>query len=196
MGFAQSLKMGRIAESLIARWMIGRGTCILPAYEIEVSSGKGPQLFCPSGSYVSPDLLAFTKKGLFWIEAKHKTVFAWNRSREVWVTGIDLHHYGQYMQVAKQTNLPVWLLFFHRESTPSPGDILHGCPPECPTGLFGGELFDLVTKENHRSPPLDFNREGIKGHGRSGMVYWDPSALQLLATKEEVIAASEADPVT
>jgi hypothetical protein len=30
------------------------------------------------------------------------------------------------------------------------------------------------------------------GHGKSGMVYWAPNSLRLLATCEEVLAAAEA----
>jgi hypothetical protein len=162
----------------------------MPAYEIEKSTGKGPQLFSGGGDFVSPDMLVFSHSGICWVEAKHKTRFTWHRVTGQWTTGIDLRHYGEYLEVEKKTRLPVWLMFYHREPTPSASDLRDGCPPECPTGLFGGKLLDLVVAENHRSPHYDPVRTGITGHGRSGMVYWTPSALRLLATKEEVLAAA------
>lgn len=190
MSFAKQLKIGRITEGLIAQWLMSRGTIILPAYEIEKSSGKGPQVFSADNSLVAPDLLTFSHKGIQWIESKHKSVFTWHRNTQRWTTGIDIRHYGDYLHVAKQTRLPVWVLFFHSSCVPDQRDTSQGCPQECPTGLFGGELFSLVTKENHRSPQFDPARTGMKGHGKSGMVYWAADDLKLIATKDEVMAAS------
>jgi len=186
MSFQKSLETGRIAEGWIAKWLIARGASILPAYEIEIPQYKGPQVFSGEGEFVSPDLLVFSDKGILWVEAKHKSVFTWHRKTAQWTTGIDLHHYGQYMHVAKLTKLPVWLMFYHRESSPDSRDLQHGCPKSCPTGLFGGELFDLAMKENHRSLAIDKNRAGFVGHGKSGMVYWADSAFRQFATKEQV----------
>lgn len=188
MNFQQNLETGRVAEGLIAKWLMARGNAVMPAYEIEKSYGKGPQLFMLAESFVLPDMLVFTHDGICWIEAKHKTVFTWHRMTQRWVTGIDLRHYVDYHRVAKQTKLPVWLMFYHRSSAPSADDLRHGCPPECPTGLFGGELFALLGAENHRSPHFDPTRNGFVGHGRSGMVYWSSMDLKLFATKKEIEA--------
>lgn len=184
--FQRNLTEGRVAEGLIARWVQARGSAVMPAYEIERSVGKGPQLFCVEGEFVSPDMLVFSHDGICWIEAKHKSVFTWHRVSEQWTTGIDLRHYGEYFKVLWRTKIPVWLLFYHRESKPDPKDIKFGCPKECPTGLFGAQLLELVLLENHRAPRHDEARVGMKGHGRSGMVYWARDSLQLLATKEQV----------
>jgi hypothetical protein len=189
--FEQSLEVGRVAEGLIAQWLMARGSSVMPAYEIEQSSGKGPQLFMRDAELVAPDMLVFSHRGVQWVESKHKTVFTWHRNTKQWTTGVDLRHYGDYLRVAKQTKLPVWLLFFHRESRPSADDLRYGCPPECPTGLFGGELFDLVVSENHRSPHFDPTRTGIVGHGKSGMVYWSADQLKMLATKDEVFSVAQ-----
>lgn len=191
MSFQKSLETGRIAEGWIAKWLISRGASILPAYEIEIPQYKGPQVFSGEGEFVSPDMLVFSDKGILWIEAKHKSVFTWHRKTSQWTTGIDLHHYGQYMHVAKLTKLPVWLMFYHREDAPDSRDLQHGCPSSCPTGLFGGEIFDLAMRENHRSLPIDRNRSGFVGHGKSGMVYWADSAFKRIATKEQVEAIAQ-----
>jgi len=189
MSFTENLKYGKVAEGLIAQWLMARGNSILPVYEIEKSTGKGPQLFSADSEHVAPDMVVFSCKGVMWVEAKHKTVFTWHRNTEQWTTGIDLRHYDDYMQVAKQTKLPVWLMFFHREKNPSENDRRFKCPPECPTGLFGGNLRNLISKEHHRSLSISHERDGYLGHGKSGMVYWSHDDLKLLASKEEVFDA-------
>lgn len=191
MTFQRALETGKVAEGLIAAWLQSRGSAVLPAYEIEKSCGKGPQLFAANGDFVSPDMLCFTANGICWIEAKHKSHFTWHRATQRWTTGIDIRHYGEYLSVEKLTQLPVWLMFYHRESTPSDEDRRYGCPAACPTGLFGGKLIDLIVKENHRSLPKDTTRQGYLGHGRSGMVYWAPDAFRMLATKSEVLDAAD-----
>ena len=138
--FAEKLDYGKVGEGLIAQWLMARGNLILPVYEVEKTANKGPQLFSAAANLVSPDLVAFTSHGVMWIEAKHKTVFTWHRNTQHWTTGIDLRHYEDYMEVAKQTKLPVWLMFFHRNEVPSDSDKRYGCPSECPTGLYGGDL--------------------------------------------------------
>ena len=185
MSFEQKLKFGKVAEGLIAKWLLSRGHSVMPVYEIEQGHGKGPQLFTQNASHAAPDLVAFTSNGVMWIEAKHKTVFSWHRNSKSWVTGIDLRHYEDYQQVSRSTNLPVWLLFFHRSSEPSDVDKQY-CPEECPVGLFGGNLDRLTNTENHRSPPLN-GSEGIKGHGKSGMVYWRSNTLTRLATLSDML---------
>lgn len=189
MSFARQYEVGRVAEGLIAKWLQARGTAVMPAYEIEKSHGKGPQLFCSEGDFVAPDMIAFTHEGICWIEAKHKSVFTWHRNTRTWCTGIDFKHYQDYQHVSARTKLDVWLLFYHREHTPAAIDAPH-CPPECPTGLFGGELWKLRECVHHDTPAYDRSRSGVKGHGRSGMVYWARGSLKLLATKEEVLAAN------
>lgn len=176
--FAAKLSFGQIGESVISRWLQGRGHAVFPAYQVEHQTGKGPQLFAASGDLVLPDLLAFKAGKVHWVEAKHKTCFTWHRLTGKWTTGVDLRHYGEYQEVAARTALPVWLLFWHPMPEPSPADRLHGCPPVCPTGLFGGDLAVLERNENHRSDR----------HGKTGMVYWAHDALRLLANVDEMAA--------
>lgn len=190
MSFEDKLAVGKVGESLIARYMMSRGNSVLPVYEIEKSHGKGPQLFSASREMVAPDMLVFSNGKAHFIEAKHKTVFTWHRNSQQWTTGIDLRHYGDYLRVAKETKLDVYLLFYHTSATPNSRDVQHGCPTECPTGLFCGEIFRLVLSENHRSLPFDHGRDFV-GHGKTGMVYWKESALKKIATVEEVEACSD-----
>jgi hypothetical protein len=144
---------------------------VFPAYEKEGGDFKGPQLFSASGDLVLPDLLAFRSGAAIWFEVKRKTCFTWHRITHRWVTGIDLHHYGQYLEVSARTELPVWLMFLHPQDEPDPRDIQHGCPASCPAGLFGNDIDVLSHCENHRHA----------NHGRHGMVYWASDNLHLLA---------------
>lgn len=194
MTFHEQLAMGQIGESAIAGWLRHRGSSVLPAYEKEIDTGKGPRLFCPERQLVTPDLFVFPS--LVFIEAKHKSVFSWHHLTARWCTGIDLNHYDDYREVQRQTETRVWLLFLHRSSSPSKIDAggrsdCHACAAsptgsccevECPTGLFGGPLSYLSEHENHRHG----------NHGRHGMVYWQHKTLNLLASIEEVELAAAA----
>jgi hypothetical protein len=185
--FDRQLAIGRVTEGLISKWVRARGYAILPAYEIEREHGKGPQLFAGDGSYVVPDMLAFNHNGIRWIEAKHKTVFSWHRNTKRWTTGIDRHHFQQYLLVQDRTKLPVVMLFYHCSATPNRRDRPY-CRGLCPVGLFGGWLSVLAQKINHTCDALDKTREGYLGHGHHGMVYWAHETLELLATLEEIQA--------
>lgn len=178
--FEQTLARGRVGESVISRWLQSRGHLVFPAYEVEIGTGKGPQLFSASGDLVLPDVLAFKGRTIHWVEAKHKTCFTWHRNTGRWTTGIDLRHYEEYQEVSARTSLPVWLMFWHPKSTPNPRDVDHGCPPECPTGLFGNEIGILTQRENHRSDRW----------GRSGMVYWAVQSLRLIAPATDLQEAA------
>ncbi len=165
--FQERLNVGRVGESDIARWLIGRGWSVLPVYEIELSRGKGPRVFSGTGDLIAPDMMAFRGGELKWIEAKHKTVFSWYRIGSVWETGVDQRHFNDYVRVAERYPWEIWLMFLHRSTQPSESDLKGGCPSNCPAGLFGGRLLDLKTKINHASDKW----------GNSGMVYWKHSDL-------------------
>ncbi len=176
MSFEESLQFGQLAESRIGRWLRSRGSSVLPIYEKEIDDSKGPRLFTSDSELVAPDMLVFP--AVEFIEAKHKTVFTWHRNSRPprWVTGIDSHHYTQYLAVQKLLDKRIWLFFLHEESKPDERDIRQGSPPECPTGLYAGSLDYLSKHENHRHD----------GWGPHGMVYWAESTLRLLATLEDL----------
>ena len=179
--FERQLAFGQIAETQIAMWVISRGNLVLPIYDVEIKTGKGPRLFGGDNKeLVAPDLLVMSSGGVYWLEAKHKTVFSWYRKDRRWVTGIDIRHYLDYRKVAQQSPWEVWLLFLHRTETPWDSDIKHGCPEKCPVGLFGNTLAYLSDRESHRSDR----------HGRTGMVYWAADKLKRLATLDEINATT------
>jgi len=174
LGFdSHRLKYGQIGESKIATWLRRtRGSYVLPAYEKEIDNNKGPRLFCPTGELVVPDMLAINGQKVSWIEAKHKSVFSWHRITKRWVTGINIRHYNDYLEVAKVTPWPIWLLFLHEKDR----ELSRDEPWPCPTGLFGQQLEILNQRINHTSDKW----------GNSGMVYWAYDNLKKLASLEEI----------
>jgi len=168
--FDRQYKYGLAGETVIARWLRSRGGLVMPVYEKIVDTGKGPRLFVPGGELVAPDLLTCNNGRATWVEAKHKTAFTWHRITSRWVTGIDLHHYTDYLEVAHESKWPVWLLFLQD------GGEAKDSPTQSPSGLFGNDLIVLQGCENHRHN---------KG-GKHGMVYWAIDSLMRLATLDEI----------
>lgn len=186
--FQSSLAFGQMAETVIAKWLLAQGRIVVPIYDIEKDTGKGPRVFGAKFEAAAPDLLVFRGDGSFmWCEAKHKTVFTWYRRDPQWETGIDLNHWEHYQNVATATGVPVYVFFLHRCSTPSASDLQHGCEPVCPTGLFGNTLDNLAKSISHKSPR--HSKPG--GHGRHGMVYWAEKSLRLVASLETVLEIAE-----
>jgi len=177
--FSERLHVGKTAESAIARWLMRRGSSVLPVYEVLLERGKGPQLFTCEGGLVAPDMLAFAKR-MTWVEAKHKGAFTWWGQGQRYETGIDLRHYIDYQRVAQTTKLPLWVLFLQRGGIATYSG--NSPPPiqPSPTGLFGNEIEQLTANESHRS-----------GRWANGMVYWcrqcDGGALLKLAELDEVL---------
>ena len=169
--FEKSLEFGKTGESAIAEFLKRRGFNILPVYEKIDNENKGPTLFMADGSsIIAPDMLVFGNGKTIWIEAKHKTAFTWHRITQRWVTGIDRHHYHQYLKIAEASEWPVWLLFLHKNGSAK------DTPPgfQSPTGLFGNEIFKLSKSINHTS----------RNWGKNGMVYWWHESLIFLAGAE------------
>jgi hypothetical protein len=170
--FSRQYPFGKIGESAIGRWVISKGGySILPVYEKEQGEYKGPVLFTSENSLVAPDMLAFRKENVCWIEAKHKSAFTWHRLTKKWVTGVDQHHFSDYCEIADLTDIPVWLLFLHRPGTAK--DTPEGI--ESPTGLFGHHVERLQKTIHHSSDK----------HGSHGMHYWNHETLIKMAPIED-----------
>jgi hypothetical protein len=178
---------GRIGEGLIAQWVRRvKNEILLPAYEIEIPSGKGPRLLLNDYELIAPDFYAIGVNGTTvlckWIEAKHKTRFTWHFMSENWQTGIDRRHYEDYLKVREATQTPVYIMFLHRSNIPSDKDLANGSPHTCPTGLYCNSIDYLRTHEHHR--------DSYEKYGRGyPMVYWNEQTLDHVATLEEVNAA-------
>lgn len=183
--FNENLAFGKIAESQIALWLRrARGWAVLPVYEVEQQTGKGPRFFAPRDELIAPDMIAMRGDRVRWIEAKHKTVFSWWGKGKCFETGIDLHHYEHYQRIASEYPFEVWLLFLHVSDETDTRDIVRwDAPARCPVGLFGGTVPYLSRNESHRDDR----------HGPSGMVYWKHNTLRLIATLDEVQSAASAE---
>lgn len=175
--FRAKLAQGRVSEGVIATWL--RSVCgyhILPVYELERETNKGPVAFLDNGTpLVAPDMLAFRRDSTKWIEAKHKSVFTWYRKDGCWTTGIDRRHWRHYCELSMNSPWPIWLLFLHQQDRTD----TRSEPWPCPTGLFGERLSHLFLHVNHESDKW----------GSHGMVYWRHGTLRLLAHLDSVYAA-------
>lgn len=178
MTFSAKLEYGKAGESRIASYFKSKGYSVLPVYEKEMTEHKGPTIFAFDGTQViAPDMLVFGSSGCFWIEAKRKAAFTYHRNTSRWVTGIDLHHYENYLRVSSELSpWPVWLLFLHERGNKAK-DTPEGM--ESPYGLFGNDLVVLRECENHRH----------SNWGKHGMVYWARESLKLLHLDAAEIAA-------
>lgn len=178
MSFEQDLQRGKVGEDVIVKWLRRRGNTVIPTCDV-LGGKSGPRLFTPEAELIMPDLLVWKSGTTRWIEAKTKGHFTWHRMTRTWQTGIDQHHYEDYLRVWRNFNedWEIWLLFLHETATPSISDQLWGCPPLCPVGLFGNRI--SVLKDHVRPDPR---------WGRHGMVYWRESDLQLLARSEDLVA--------
>ena len=178
--FQDSLAFGHAGESLVSNWLRSQGHTVVPIgspnYTLHSHQGGAPVAYTPEGPIVTPDLLCFSGDGARWVEVKQKSRFAWYRRGQCWNTGIDDRLWTHYRDCERVTGFPVWLLFLHRESTPSPSDQRY-LPPgtTCPVGLFG---IDLVRADECKRSGRDGNRT---------MWYWRARDLKLLATLEEVL---------
>lgn len=177
--FRQQLAHGQVGESIIAVWLRERrGFTVLPVYDIEIETGKGPRLFAPDRKLIAPDMFVFrtpspdhrNSASTMWIEAKHKTTFSWHRNTRCWTTGIDFRHYVDYCEIDDSTPWPVMLMFLQR------GGRDKDTGKVSPSGLYGHQLSVLRKQEHHRSTLM----------GNGGMVFWSESTLLRLATMQEI----------
>jgi hypothetical protein len=172
--FSTRLRAGKLGEGIVARWLNGRGWNVVPAYDTEQSTGKGPRFFAHDGrQLIAPDMLVYNAAGeLRWIEAKAKAAFTFHRNTAQWVTGIDGQHYHDYLEVAKLSPFPTFILFLHlngvAKDTPDGWD--------SPTGLYAQSIHHLNTCIHHRHT----------ADGRA-MVYWAEEDLQRLASLADVL---------
>ena len=174
--FDSSLEEGKIGESMIARWLIKQGRCVLPVYEKQSGEYKGPTLYSLGGALIAPDMLVFGNE-VYFAEAKNKSAFCWYRKTGRWTTGIDLRHYGDYQKVQAETGKTVFIFFLHK-----PGNAAKDTPEnminKVPCGLYGATISYLMDNEDHRyETPMPGQRHG--------MVYWAEEKLPMLTTWEQ-----------
>lgn len=173
--FQKSLEQGKAGESLISKWLIRRSIHVLPIYEKIVDEFKGPVLFSFDELLIAPDLFCFNtdKHKVFWVEAKHKTAFSWYRKTRTWTTGIDTHHFGQYLKIRELLQYPIYLMFLQQ------GGHAKDSPETSPSGLYGDEIMKLSKCVNH-------TYQGKNNYGKGGMTYWGIGNLTKYATLDEV----------
>ena len=174
--FSTRRERGKGVESTIARYLRSRGNAVLPMFTPDAEAPEGPRLILPEGSgLATPDLLIFSLDGQrLWVECKSKAAASWHRLSRQWTVSVNRRHWQDYGGVAAYTDIPVWLLFLIQSSEPTEADKIQGCPPECPTGLFGRDLPYLAAHVSHEH------------EGHPGTIWWALPDLKAIATLEEL----------
>lgn len=169
--FDESLFVGKIAESEIARWIRKNGSSTLPIYEVERGNYKGPVLYAPDGTaIIAPDILCFKNGKVYWVEAKHKEIFSFYRKKQAWQTGIDYHHWHEYLRI--QLLIPsilVWLMFLHK------GGIDKSSGKKSPAGLYARPISKLKDCIDHVDTSINTRK-----YAPHGMILWDIKSLKCL----------------
>ena len=166
-GFKKNLLRGRLTESAVIRWLMARGNSIVPINDIDSKEDfKGPRIFAPDADLIAPDILIYRSEKALWVEVKDKSTWTEYKKEGVLQTGIDLPCWEDYLRIAKESGIPVYLLFLQRSGGPA--------------GLYCGEVNGLKEKIHH-------TWHGQYRPGRkSGMVYWNIDALTKIADLEEI----------
>jgi hypothetical protein len=163
-GFDFQRARSKVVEVAVAKWLMGRGWKILPAYDFSgAGDDKAPKLMADGESLVLPDLLGCRAGKSIWFEVKLKTSATLYRKTGTWETGISLRHFRHYQKVRDESGLPVWLVFAHQgenEVSAAPLEALESC-----LRVYSGNLM-----------------------GRGGMAFFPYAALRRLATLADVVA--------
>ena len=161
MMFNDKLSFGKVGESYIANWFKKKGYNVLPVYEVEAGQYKGPVVYCQNGDkLIAPDMIVFNRENIIWIEAKHKKGFPLNRMRGKYVVGINKDHFNNYLEVAKLTDWPFWLIFLVEGGKVKDSPIND-------SGLYGLNIRKAKDLVDHESDKTD-------------MVYWLKDDLRKL----------------
>ena len=169
MKFANNLKFGLIGERIVAEIMRARGWSVV---QIGGQHGEyqGPRIELPMGlTLVSPDLIIMKGSNILWVEVKHKTQFSFHQNSKTITTGIDYHHWKQYLENDTYGSFPMWLFFVHEMAS------VQGMPfgsgvavPEA--GVYGGPVRWLSQNYAHIHPNF----------GDHGGIFWDAAKLKHL----------------
>lgn len=162
--FEEQLAFGREIEKAIGQWLMERGQRILPVYDYSgLAEGKAPKFTAAvqSDSLVLPDLLGIKNGKSTWFEVKFKDRADFTHNTARLETGISKRLWDHYQKVEKESGLPVWLIFAHKQEDELRGDAIAALKRTA--RIYDG---------------------GKMGH--AGMVFFDYRALKFLAKLSSV----------
>jgi len=170
--FAKSLKLGLANESIITKYLNSRNFIVIPAYQIEQSTGKGPRVFAPMDEQlITPDLLCIRNGKMRWTECKSKAEFVLYRKTGIFQTGFDIACFEQYQRVQEVTGIPVYIMFLNAPR--------YGISE--PSGLYYQTLDKLVETIDHSCTN---EKTGSKS---GGLHYWNEYDLIKQAEYNDVM---------
>ena len=113
--FKLQLAFGKEGEHEIGEYLIKKNYSILPLYQF--NDDIAPQLFTSNSTITAPDLFVCGNNKFFWVEVKTKN--RWIKYLGIYETGCNYKHYLEYLKISKETTLPVYLIFNHKEVYPT-----------------------------------------------------------------------------
>lgn len=112
--FKKKLAFGKEGEHEVADYFMKKEYSILPLYQFD--DDIAPKIFTFNEEIISPDLFICGNNKTLWVEVKTKN--RWIKFRGVIETGCNERHYNDYIKVKKHTQLPLYMVFNHKDVEP------------------------------------------------------------------------------
>lgn len=112
--FEIKLAFGKEGEHEVGECLMNMNYTILPLYQF--NDAIAPQIYTSNTTITSPDLFVSGNGKCFWVEVKTKN--RWIKYFDNTETGCNYRHYQEYLKIQEVTQLPVYLIFNHKEIDP------------------------------------------------------------------------------
>jgi hypothetical protein len=172
--FNDALKFGLGGERIVAEMFKAKGWVVVQVGG-QHGAYQGPRIELPLGLVqVCPDLIVMNGAKALWIEVKRKSQFAYHRNSKTFVTGVDLHHWKEYLANDLYGSFPMWLFFVHETSS------VHSLPfGESAVRPRPGLYFERVRwMESHKHH--EYHNHGANNFGNHGGIFWDVTKLKFV----------------
>ncbi len=113
--FEEKLAFGKEGEHEVGEYFMRRGYSLLPLYQF--SEDLAPKIYNDGGVIISPDIFVAGLKKAFWVEVKTKN--RWIKYLGNLETGLNERHFNEYLRINRKTELPVYVVFNHKEDMPN-----------------------------------------------------------------------------
>ena len=167
----KDLERGRRYEQKAMALLSELGYIVVPLCDgLKLVDGRGPMVMLPTGeTYTSPDLYVqyagqgeprFGLPRCMLVDVKSKTEVAYYRNRNLYVSGIDIHHCMAYREVAAALDIDVWILHWIKTS-PNEAVVPPGVYMHC----------------------IDVDTAPTDGNDTGGLVFWEIKRMKRIAGK-------------
>jgi hypothetical protein len=165
--FELRLAQGAQWEQAVSDWLRkpGHGISVLELFKYR-HNGQPPVFISIGDRIITPDMQVIGGGSSIYLEVKSKRRFAKNPYTMKSMTGIDLHHWKDYIRVQQESGIKVLIVFVHEE-----------------TKEVRADFVDVLDRHPEKDEVPKCRT------GRGGMVFWPHDAPQLIGRINE--ASSE-----